>query len=196
MSSSILIYGEVLFDQFSDGHRILGGAPFNVAWNLQAFGLKPLFISRVGLDEHGKQIIQAMQDWGMRTDGIQFDNKYPTGVVNVTVKDGEPSYHIVNPAAYDFIDTNQPADFSNPEILYHGSLALRKTQSRVALTDIIQQTNCRVFVDINLRSSWWDITGIQQIMQSAYWLKVNADELDAITGNLPTQTAIGDYSPP
>jgi len=31
------IFGEVLFDHFPDGSRVLGGAPFNVAWHLQAF---------------------------------------------------------------------------------------------------------------------------------------------------------------
>ncbi len=36
-----VIFGEVLFDCFSDGNSVLGGAPFNVAWHLQAFGLSP-----------------------------------------------------------------------------------------------------------------------------------------------------------
>ena len=36
-----LIFGEVLFDQFEDGSSVLGGAPFNVAWHLQAFGMQP-----------------------------------------------------------------------------------------------------------------------------------------------------------
>ncbi len=41
-----MIFGEVLFDCFPDGASILGGAPFNVAWHLHAFGQSPLFISR------------------------------------------------------------------------------------------------------------------------------------------------------
>ena len=44
------VFGEVLFDCFADGTRVLGGAPFNVAWHLQAFGEAPLFVSRVGDD--------------------------------------------------------------------------------------------------------------------------------------------------
>lgn len=51
----IHVFGEVLFDCFPDGRRVLGGAPFNVAWNLQAFGLAPQFISRVGDDLDGKE---------------------------------------------------------------------------------------------------------------------------------------------
>jgi len=38
-NQQIGIFGEVLFDQFPDGQQVLGGAPFNVAWHLQAFGL-------------------------------------------------------------------------------------------------------------------------------------------------------------
>jgi fructokinase len=33
-NSLIHVFGEVLFDYFPDGSRVLGGAPFNVAWHL------------------------------------------------------------------------------------------------------------------------------------------------------------------
>ncbi|MGD9171680.1 MAG: carbohydrate kinase, partial [Candidatus Thiodiazotropha sp.] len=36
--TAIAIFGEVLFDCFPTGEQVLGGAPFNVAWHLQAFG--------------------------------------------------------------------------------------------------------------------------------------------------------------
>ena len=45
-----LIFGEVLFDVMPDRNRVLGGAPFNVAWHLEAFGLRPLMITRIGVD--------------------------------------------------------------------------------------------------------------------------------------------------
>ena len=60
-----LIFGEVLFDHFPDGSAVLGGAPFNVAWHLQAFGLKPLFVSRVGNDAAGESVRWAMRQWRM-----------------------------------------------------------------------------------------------------------------------------------
>ena len=56
-----LIVGEVLFDVFPDGSRVLGGAPFNVAWNLCALGADPLLISRVGTD-----VPEAWGDWKER----------------------------------------------------------------------------------------------------------------------------------
>ena len=48
-----LIYGEILFDIFPGDKKVLGGAPFNVAWHLQGFGLAPLFMSRIGEDAEG-----------------------------------------------------------------------------------------------------------------------------------------------
>ena len=62
-AARLCIFGEVLFDHFADGKRVLGGAPFNVAWHLQAFGEAPHFISRVGDDAEGDEIQAAMRDW-------------------------------------------------------------------------------------------------------------------------------------
>ena len=67
MTQSPAIFGEVLFDCFEDGSRVLGGAPFNVAWHLQAFGCKPLLISRVGDDPMGKLIRETMLQWVCRS---------------------------------------------------------------------------------------------------------------------------------
>ncbi len=36
--SDIVVFGEVLFDCFPSGEKLLGGAPFNVAYHLQALG--------------------------------------------------------------------------------------------------------------------------------------------------------------
>ena len=60
-----VIYGEVLYDRFPDGRSVLGGAPFNVAWHLQGFGLSPLMLTAVGNDQPGLQIRERMQQWGM-----------------------------------------------------------------------------------------------------------------------------------
>ena len=97
-SATPIIFGEVLFDCFPDGSQILGGAPFNVAWNLQALGKAPKFISRIGKDAQGDKISRAMQDWGMSTDYLQKDAEHSTGRVDVDIIQGEPHYNIVGSA--------------------------------------------------------------------------------------------------
>ena len=169
------IFGEVLFDHFPDGARVLGGAPFNVAWHLQAFGRSPLFVSRVGNDDEGHEIRQAMQAWGMRVDALQTDPTLATGSVAVSFTDGEPHYDIVHPCAYDVIE---PVTANGCDLLYHGSLAIRDTQSRSALQALIDSAKPgRVFLDVNLRAPWWDRDTLQQLLVRADWVKLNADEL-------------------
>jgi len=172
-----LLFGEVLFDRFPDGAAVLGGAPFNVAWHLQAFGCDPLLISRVGDDPLGREIRGQMQSWGMSAAGLQLDSAHPTGTVQVTYEDNEPHFDIVNERAYDYIDGDSLPPMRDAGLLYHGSLGLRNPQSRQALAQLKAQCELPVFVDINLRPPWWDPTLIQNLLDGARWLKLNEHEL-------------------
>jgi len=175
-----LIFGEVLFDCFEDGATVLGGAPFNVAWHLQAFDCSPLFVSRVGDDVLGKEIVAAMQNWGMSTAGLQQDSAHATGKVQVSIKEGEPSYDILAQRAFDFIQADAVPS-CEAGLIYHGSLALRCSDSAKALAGILQANpEAPVFMDVNLRPPWCNIDQIKQCLDSATWVKINGDELDTI----------------
>lgn len=175
--SAPLIFGEVLFDCFPDGREIPGGAPFNVAWNLQAFGLSPFFISRVGDDPRGDEIAEMMRNWSMDTTGLQVDPHLPTGRVEVTLQAGEPRFTILPDQAYDRIAFRLPHDLEGPGFLYHGSLALRDTTGRKTLSRIKQQAFCPIFVDVNLRNPWWSRELVLSLLEEATWLKLNEHEL-------------------
>jgi len=177
----IVIFGEVLYDCFEDGSRVLGGAPFNVAWNLKALGAHPLLISRIGNDDMGKNILDEMNNWGLSTDGIQIDDSHPTGSVEIQIHDNEPHFDILNSVAYDYIDEACLPYLPLTGIIYHGSLALRNETSRIALGNLLTQMEARVFIDVNLRPPWWDKNLIQAISHSATWLKLNQHELDMLT---------------
>ena len=181
MKGRIHVFGEVLFDHFPDGSKVLGGAPFNVAWHLQAFGLSPRFISRVGDDEDGEQIRSAMQAWGMSLSGLQTDRKLPTGRVSVSLEDGEPAYDIVHPAAYDAISV--PGEPTADGLVYHGSLALRDPVCRETLGEICSDGPGQVFMDVNLRPPWWREDGVLRWVRSADWVKLNLHELELLGKN-------------
>ena len=154
-----LIFGEVLFDVMPDGTRVLGGAPFNVAWHLEAFGLRPLMVTRVGRDDSGDEVLEAMESWGMDHSAVQRDDAHPTGQVQVDLQDGEPTFHILADQAYDHIDGDsavQSAAGNTFSILYHGSLISRGTVSASALDDLEDASGVPVFVDVNLRDPWWN----------------------------------------
>jgi fructokinase len=188
LNKKLIIFGEVLYDCFPDGNQVLGGAPFNVAWHLQAFGQSPYLISRVGVDDEGRRIEQAMLDWGMDTAGLQRDPEHVTGKVMIRLADGEPSYDILTNVAYDFID---PQDLSFPEgaMLYHGSLALRQPASRQALSLLKQEAVGRVFLDVNLRPPWWRKEEVLEWASQADWVKLNQDELVQLQGPADGQVA-------
>lgn len=180
MISTPCIFGEVLFDHFPDGSKVLGGAPFNVAWHLQAFNQSPLFISRVGSDSEGETIRQSMQSWGMDISALQIDPELPTGKVTIQINNDEPEYDIISPCAYDEIDAFSLPELQPGNLLYHGSLCLRHQRSREALQHLIDGKPKTVFVDVNLRWPWWQHADILQIIKQADWVKLNSDELDTL----------------
>ncbi len=179
-----VIFGEILFDLFPDGASVLGGAPFNVAWHLQGFGARPLFISRIGCDAAGESVLGVMEDWGMDHGGLQRDDRHPTGVVEVSLEGGQPSYEIVPDQAYDFVDAGAALNAMKgcrPALLYHGTLALRNAVSRGACEALRRQVGAPVCVDVNLRAPWWDSAIVHEVLHGADWVKLNDEELMEIS---------------
>ena len=192
MINKLCVFGEVLFDIFPDGSQVLGGAPFNVAWHLQAFDQAPFFISRVGNDPEGIHIRKTMLDWGMDTLALQTDEALPTGIVKIELVNGEPGYDIVEPCAYDNIEPISAID--GCDLLYHGSLALRNSISAAALKQLIQNKPALVFVDVNLRPPWWDSKTLDEILVNADWVKLNTDELHRLyPSGLETKSHLTDF---
>jgi fructokinase len=183
-----LIFGEVLFDRFSDGTSVLGGAPFNVAWHLRGFGLDPLMISRIGTDAHGREITRAMARWGLDPRGVQIDDTRPTGIVEVTLGPGQHTFDILPDQAYDFIDAREAravASDGGAGLVYHGTLALRSPVSRAALEAVRDAARAApVFLDVNFRDPWWQSVDWVESCARARWMKLNEDELDRMSRSL------------
>lgn len=184
-----VIYGEVLFDRFPDGRDVLGGAPFNVAWNLQALGQQPIFISRVGNDRLGNQIRDAMCEWGFDMRFLQVDSEHATGTVDVTFVDQEPCYDIVHDCAYDFIEPVELNALPKVELLYHGSLALRAEQTRRTFAALVSHDVGPRFLDVNLREPWWERKQVLELIERASWVKLSQDELNELHGNEAPESA-------
>lgn len=181
----IYVFGEVLFDCFPNSEPVLGGAPFNVAWHLQGFGESPQLISAVGNDDMGRQIIRAMDKWGMSTAGLQRQADKPTGKVNIELNHGEPRYEIREHAAYDYLQLSaeQLQMLQAGSFFYHGSLAARHSVSAETLQQIHQSKPFNYFIDVNLRSPWWSQEAVLKSVNYAFCVKLNLDELKALTGH-------------
>lgn len=175
-----VIFGEILWDEFADGTRTLGGAPFNVAWHLQGFGLQPLLISRVGCDRAGDEALMQINAWGLDQSGAQRDAHHATGAVHVTLESGQPDFNILADRAFDYIESAAAlriVEGIRSSVLYHGSLVARAGGSREALTKLRSTLRLPTYVDVNLRAPWWDHALIWQVLRGARWAKMSYDEL-------------------
>ena len=178
-ATGIWIFGEVLFDTFPDGTAVLGGAPFNVAWNLTAFQAAPKIITAVGNDAPGQIIQEQMHGWRMNCEHLAVVPEYPTGKVTIRLINGEPSYTIEENQAYDNIPLNCLPERTEG-FLYFGSLALRTAHNRDRLAELRKRHQGKIFIGINLRPPFWDKDSILALVQDAHWLKLNEAELTLI----------------
>ena len=182
LNPSVAIFGEVLVDVFPD-QNVLGGAPYNVARHLQAFGIKTEIISRIGMDSLGDALMEEMMNLGLETHGIHFDPNYPTGQVKVQIQDGKHQFEILPDQAYDHISvtiTQETMQSIQPSIAYFGTLALRGLESRLAAEQFLTDANCLKFLDLNLRTPWYTIDIIDFALTQAHIAKMNDEELAII----------------
>jgi fructokinase len=179
---SVYLFGEVLFDCFPGQPPVLGGAPLNVAWHLQGFGMTPYLVTAVGSDALGQQLRDKMTAWDLSLEHVQTHSDYPTGVVNVTFEHGEPRYEIAAPAAWDGIDKAR-VPTPNNAIFYHGTLATRHETSREALAALLTCSQDDRVIDVNLRSPHWERERVLSALQYGLLAKLSIDELNTLTDN-------------
>ncbi len=174
----VIAFGEIVWDLFDDT-AVLGGAPLNVAYHLQAQNWPVALISRVGDDRPGKEAIEKTARLGVTVAGIQEDAARPTGVVRVSLDErNEPSFDIARPAAWDNIRTEDipgkltPAHFH----LVFGTLAQRDDVSRRTLQHLIEKAD-KKFYDVNLRPPHTPAAHVRTSLRAADVVKVNRAEL-------------------
>jgi len=170
-------------DVFPD-RTVLGGAPFNVACHLRAFGLDPVLVTRTGSDNFHDKIIDLMQSKGMDTVGVQRDPRHPTGQVAVHLNsDGGHQFEILDYQAYDFIDPILARLIGlnvRPRLMYYGTLAQRHEISRRALSSLLDSVRTARLVDLNLRKPWYDTQTLKRSLERADIVKMNETELETI----------------
>ncbi|HKI48298.1 MAG TPA: carbohydrate kinase [Desulfobacteria bacterium] len=181
----VLVFGEVLFDEFPD-RRSFGGAPFNYAFHLHQMGISVRLISRIGEDGPGQEILDYLNKVGLSTDGVQVDTIHPTGEVKVNLNDrGVPEFNILPDRAYDYIELNPYIKALADEeisLVYFGTLAQRHSTSAETLERILEVFTSRsiIMMDINLRFPFYTPEMIRKFLQNCDILKINADELTVL----------------
>jgi fructokinase len=184
MSFNIVGVGEVLWDLLQTGPQ-LGGAPANFAYHAHALGAQAYVITRVGSDDHGREIMRRFRDMGVKPDAIQIDERAPTGTARVTLSGaGLAHFTIQENVAWDFLAPNSDAVAlaAQADAICFGSLAQRSEVSRSSIQKLVGAAPShalRVF-DINLRQQFYSREVIERSLQLANVLKLNDDELPTV----------------
>ncbi|MBU0729306.1 MAG: carbohydrate kinase [Proteobacteria bacterium] len=179
----IIAVGEVVWDMFPDGRKVLGGAPVNVAYHLHTLGVEIGIISRIGSDILGEATVEKFKALGLPLDGLQRGD-LPTGEVQVTVDgNNEPHFEIIAPAAWDNLDEGLAMDFAGDSKfdLVFGTLAQRDSRSRNVIGKLRAKASRR-FYDVNLRPPFTTPELVLDSLGQNDIAKVNGHELLKIAG--------------
>lgn len=179
----VLSFGEVLIDHI-DGDFFLGGAPVNFAINCLNLGLEAQLYSAIGTDEKGQVIKKDLSQHGLDLNFIAELKDYQTGLVEVEMNDGEPSYEIRENVAFDYLNSSLfEATLADQEfdLFYFGTLVQRNAESRQALYQILSQGKFHErFFDCNLRQQYYDPERLKISLGFATIFKANQLELEVI----------------
>jgi fructokinase len=190
MANHITCFGEVLFDVFPSGSRI-GGAPLNVAFRLRSLGNAVDLISRIGDDALCSEVLKFLHSHNISSKNIQIDSVHKTGEVQVTLDaNGNASYEIIVPCAWDFIEVNHHAlqAVKNSDAFVFGSLVCRNEVSKSSLMQLLPQAKYKIF-DVNLRAPFYNFELLKTLMVQADMIKFNDDELFLICENFGKKTS-------
>ncbi|MHC4605059.1 MAG: carbohydrate kinase family protein [Planctomycetota bacterium] len=179
MAKTFLAFGELLWDLLPTA-TILGGAPFNFVYRVNALGDRGLMVSRLGRDELGKQAFDKVVVLGVETTYLQWDERYPTGTVKISFDaDNNPDFVIIPGVAYDFMESSDALldMVAKVDCLCFGTLAQRSPKSRQTLERLISHaSNSLKFLDINLRKDCYGKDTVLSSLHKADVLKLNEDE--------------------
>ncbi len=174
--------GEILFDIFPKS-KTLGGASFNFIYHVIKLTGKGNFVSRIGKDECGKQILEFFTKNNLPDDFIQSDPVHPTGE-SIAILDADkiPSWEIKTGTAYDYIemkDKIQRLIETKTDCLYFGTLAQRNPTTRETIHHFFNK-DLKYFCDLNIRQHFYTKDLIEDCINACNILKLNIEELHLV----------------
>ncbi|WP_404405524.1 aminoimidazole riboside kinase [Jeotgalibacillus malaysiensis] len=199
MKKGVISLGEALIDFIPTDetndyyYKSPGGAPANVAVGVARLGLPSYFAGNVGEDVLGRFLERTLNQYGVNTDHLHFDQDHRTGAVFVTLDQGERSFDFyIDPSADRFLKAEEldVALFEEAKILHFGSISMisepAKTATKKAV-ELAREKGMIVSYDPNLRMSLWSNEEearrtISSMLDQADVVKISEEELEFLTG--------------
>lgn len=178
MQHKVITIGEILWDVFPEGKKA-GGSSMNVALNLHKQSIESNFVSAVGDDDSGKELLSFLEGNHFSTQLIQTHPKLPTSTVVVQLDENhQATYTIKQPVAWDDIALNDANIHAvkQADALVYCSLTCREENSRNTILSLLDNAKTKIF-DINLRAPFYEKELIKTLLSKADILKINEDEI-------------------
>ena len=178
MQHKVITIGEILWDVFPEGKKA-GGSSMNVALNLHKQSIESSFLSAVGNDDNGKELLSFLEGNHFSTELVQTHPTLPTSTVVVQLDENhQATYTIKQPVAWDDIalnDANIQA-VKRADALVYCSLTCREEKSKNTILSLLDHAKTKIF-DINLRAPFYEKELIKTLLSKADILKINEDEI-------------------
>jgi len=175
--------GELLWDLLPAGER-LGGAPANFAVMAASLGNRGVIASRLGADERGGRALATLKSFPVEIRHLQTDMNMPTGTAGVEIANGQPSFTIHAPAAWDFLEwtSEWQALAAETDAVCFGTLAQRERTSRETIRKFLAatRTGCVRVFDVNLRAPYFSADTIAESLRLATIFKLTDAEVPVV----------------
>jgi fructokinase len=207
----IVTLGELLIDMFPAkvGQRLgeveaftpkPGGAPANVAVAARRLGAQTAFIGKVGQDPFGESLKHVLDDEGVDTRGLRFDEHARTTMAVIAMPDANSAefFFYRNPGA-DYLLRVDELDIDlleNTKAFHFGSLSLTNEPARSATIEaarIAREAGVLVSYDVNYRPALWKYP--QAALQQALNMLSKVDLLKVNEAEVALLAEISDFDP-
>ncbi len=199
----VVALGELLIDftengTSAQGNPVMeanpGGAPGNVLSMLTRLGHKTGFIGKVGEDMFGRQLIDALNEVGIGTEGIRKDAEVRTTLAFVhTLQGGDREFSFYrNPGADMMLRTDEvPGEMTGDCRIFHfGTLSMTHEPCRSATRAAVESAKAAgalISFDPNLRATLWRKLEdarefVEYGMEVCDIMKISDNEIEWLTG--------------
>lgn len=174
--------------------RSVGGAECNVAGGLAALGVATSWVSRLGDDGFGRQVLRDLQSRGVEVGGVELDPDRPTALYVKESLDGRSRMHYYRTgsaaAAMDsaFLDRSAVcARLASAQVVHTTGItaAISTTAADMLIRLAEEDHDFLLSVDLNWRPVLWrdkDPEPLWRVLRAADIVLIGADEASVFAG--------------
>ena len=208
----VLCFGESIIDFLPDRRarlrdverftKVVGGAPANVALGLARLGRHAALMGKLGDDEFGHFLRDALKREGVDVSTVIMSCEAPTGFTFISLtEEGERSFMSPFQRTADQMlrpEEIRSAHFARAEIALFGTNQMIASPLREAVFMAMQQARghgCFVAFDPNIRHHLWRdqdqiIPCVQRAVRHVDVVKLNDEEIDFLGGGTKSASAL------